>query len=74
MISWQRRISSSVQKSRFDMKYSTGDTVKFRLKSGEVQEGEVIFIEKNRRGGVLYINGFNRLAYRVDEKKVISQS
>ena len=56
----------------FNMKYSTGDTVKFRLKSGEIQEGEVIIIEKRRRGDVLYVNGFNRMAYRVDEKRVIS--
>ena len=57
------------------MKYSTGDTVKFRLKSGEVQEGEVIFIERRTREDILYINSINRLnrwAYRVPEKKIIS--
>ncbi len=56
------------------MKYSSGDIVKFKLKSAEVQEGEVLFVEKNRGGDVLYINGFNRMAYRVHEKRVISQS
>ncbi len=56
------------------MKYFPGDTIKFKIKSGEIREGEVLFIEKSRGGDVLYINGFNRLAYRVHERKVISQS
>lgn len=54
------------------MKYFAGDIVKFRLKSGDVHEGEVLFVENKRNGDVLYINAFNRQAYRIDEKRVIS--
>ncbi len=54
------------------MEYSSGDKIKFRLKSGGIQEGEVLFIEKNLNGNMLYINGFNRMAYRIHEKMVIS--
>ncbi len=54
------------------MKYSMGDAVKFRLKSGEIQEGDVVFIEKSLRGNMLYINSSDRRAYKIPEKKIIS--
>lgn len=65
---------NNVLKKRVDLKYSTGDTVKFKLRSGEIQKGEVFFVENSHSGDVLYINGFNRLAYRINKKCVISQS
>ncbi len=55
------------------MKYSEGDTVKFKLKSGELLEGDVLFIERNPREDILYINSSNRWAYRVPEKRIISR-
>ncbi len=58
------------------MKYSSGDTVKFKLKSGEIQEGEVLFIERKIREDILYINSINKLnrwAYRVPGKRIISR-
>ncbi len=55
------------------MKYSKGDIVKFKLQTGEVQEGDIQFIERTRRGEILYINSFNRWAYKVPEKRVISR-
>ncbi len=39
------------------MEYSSGDTVKFKLKSDELLEGEVLFIERSLREDILYING-----------------
>ncbi len=55
------------------MKYSLGDTVKFRLKLGEIQEGDVLFIERGFQENILYINGYNRRAYRIPEKRIISK-
>ncbi len=55
------------------MKYTEGDTVKFKLKSGELLEGDVLFIERSHREDVLYINSSNRWAYRVPEKRIISR-
>ena len=55
------------------MKYSKGDIVRFKLQTGEVQEGDIQFIERTRRGEILYINSFNRWAYKVPEKRVISR-
>jgi hypothetical protein len=54
------------------VKYTEGDTVKFKLKSGELLEGDVLFIERSHREDVLYINSSNRWAYRVSEKRIIS--
>jgi hypothetical protein len=54
------------------VKYTEGDTVKFKLKSGELLEGDVIFIERSSREDVLYINSSNRWAHRVPEKRIIS--
>ncbi len=55
------------------MEYSTGDTVKFRLKSGEVQKGDVVFIERRVHGNMVYINSANRTAYRIPERSIISR-
>ncbi|MDD5615175.1 MAG: hypothetical protein PHH85_03140 [Candidatus Methanoperedens sp.] len=54
------------------MEFSTGDTVKFKLESGEIQEGDVLFIERRLREDILYINCSDRRAYRVPGKKIIS--
>lgn len=54
------------------MKYSSGDTVKFKLKSGEIQEGRVEFIEKGYHGDMVLVRGFSRWD-RVPEKKIISR-
>jgi hypothetical protein len=55
------------------MKFSKGDVVKFKLESGEVQKGDIRYIEKTHRGEILYINSYNRWAYKVPEKRVISR-
>ncbi len=55
------------------MKYTEGDTVKFKLKSGELLEGDVLFIERSPREDILYINSSKRWAYRVPEKRIISR-
>ncbi len=53
------------------MEYSTGDIVKFKLESGEIQEGDVQFIERSRSEDILYISSFNRWD-RVPENRIIS--
>jgi hypothetical protein len=53
------------------MKYSRGDVVKFKLQSGEIEEGDVQFVEKRRNEEILYINSFSRWAYKVPEKRVL---
>ena len=55
------------------MNYSVGDIVRFKLESGEVQEGDVQYIEKNIDEKILYINSFKKWAYKVPETRVISQ-
>ena len=55
------------------MKYSVGDIVKFKLESGEIEEGDVRFVEKRRNGEILYINSFSRWAYKVPEKRVVKR-
>jgi hypothetical protein len=56
------------------VKYSSGDTVKFRLKSGEIQEGDVLFIERSLREDILYIRCSTRRAYKVPERKILSKA
>ncbi|MCE8422856.1 MAG: hypothetical protein J5U17_09025 [Candidatus Methanoperedens sp.] len=55
------------------MKYTIGDVVRFKLKSGEVQEGNIQFIEKDRYEEMVYINSFSRWAYKIPETKIISK-
>jgi hypothetical protein len=55
------------------MKYSVGDIVKFKLESGEIEKGDVQFIEEKRRKKILYINSFSRWAYKVPEQRIISR-
>ncbi|MBU4220060.1 MAG: hypothetical protein KKD46_05250 [Euryarchaeota archaeon] len=58
------------------MDCSIGDVVKFKLKSGEINEGDVVFIERSLRENIVYINSYDRRAYRayrIPEKKIISQ-
>jgi hypothetical protein len=52
------------------MEYSTGDIVKFQLESGEIQEGDVQFIERGRNEDILYISSFKRWD-RVPEDRII---
>ncbi|MCZ7402763.1 MAG: hypothetical protein O8C61_11130 [Candidatus Methanoperedens sp.] len=54
------------------MIYNIGDTVSFKLESGEVQEGNIIFIEKSKSEETYYINSFSRWAYKIPGKKIIS--
>jgi len=55
------------------MRYTIGDSVRFKLESGEVQEGNIKFIEKSGYEEIFYINSFSRWAYKVSERKVISK-
>ncbi len=55
------------------MKYSRGDIVKFKLESGEIQEGDVQFVEKRHNGDLLYINSFTRWAYKVPDERVVAR-
>lgn len=51
------------------MEYSSGDIVKFQLESGEIQEGDVRFIERCRNEDILFISSFNRW---VPENRIIA--
>jgi hypothetical protein len=53
------------------MKYSIGDNVRFKLESGEVHEGNIQFIEKNKHEDIYYINSSSRWAYKVSGEKII---
>jgi len=53
------------------MKYTIGDNVRFKLKNGEVEEGNIQFIEKSRYEEIFYINSVSRWAYKVPEKRII---
>lgn len=53
------------------MKYTIGDNVRFKLESGEVEEGNIQFIEKSRYEEIFYINSFSRWAYKVPGKRII---
>ena len=37
------------------MKYTIGDNVRFKLESGEVHDGNIQFIEKNKNEEIYYI-------------------
>lgn len=54
------------------MKYNIGDNVRFRTESGEVEEGNIQYIEKNHYGEIFYINGFSRWAYKILGQRIIS--
>lgn len=53
------------------MKHTIGDAVRFRLESGEVQEGNIQFIEKGNSEEIYYINS-SRWAYKISGEKIIS--
>ncbi|MCE8426107.1 MAG: hypothetical protein J5U17_10075 [Candidatus Methanoperedens sp.] len=55
------------------MKYTIGDVVRFKLESGEVQEGNIQFIEKNCYEEMIYINSFSRWAYKIPHTRIISK-
>ncbi len=55
------------------MKYTIGDNVRFMLESGEVQEGNIQFVEESRYEEIFYINSFSRWAYKVPGRKIISE-
>jgi len=54
------------------MIYTIGDNVRFKLESGEVQDGNIQFIEKTKNEEIYYINSSSRWAYKIPEKKIIS--
>jgi len=56
------------------MKYTIGDAVRFKLESGEVEEGNIQFIEKSSYEEIYYINSFNKWAYKIPANKIVSQS
>jgi len=53
------------------MIYNIGDNVRFKLESGEVQDGNIQFIEKNQNEEIFYINSSSRWAYKIPGKKII---
>jgi hypothetical protein len=53
------------------MKYTIGAKVRFRLESGEVQDGTIRFIEKNKNEEIYYINSSSRWAYKIPGEKII---
>jgi len=55
------------------MRYTIGDAVRFKLESGEVQEGNIQFIEKSSCEEIYYINSYNKWAYKIPGKKIVSQ-
>ncbi len=55
------------------MRYTIGDSVRFKLESGEVHEGNIQFIEKSGYEEIFYINSFRRWAYKVSGRKIISK-
>ncbi|CAG0993327.1 MAG: hypothetical protein OIN86_01535 [Candidatus Methanoperedens sp.] len=54
------------------MKYTIGDAVRFKLESGDVEEGNIQFIENGNSEEIYYINSSNRWAYKISGKKIIS--
>ena len=54
------------------MKYTIGDAVRFKLESGDVEEGNIQFIEKGNSEEIYYINSSNKWAYKIPGKKIIS--
>ena len=63
--------TGSMEEKKY-MKYTIGDNVRFKLDSGEVQEGNIQYVEKSRYEEIFYINSFNRWAYKVSGRRVIS--
>lgn len=54
------------------MKHTIGEAVKFKLESGDVEEGNIQFIENGNSEEIYYINSTNKWAYKVSGKKIIS--
>lgn len=54
------------------MRYTVGDNVRFQLESGEVHEGNIQFIEKNKNEEIYYINSSSRWAYKIPGNKIIT--
>ncbi len=54
------------------MKYTIGSNVRFKLESGEVENGNIQFIEKNCNEEIYYINSSSRWAYKIPGKKILS--
>jgi len=74
LFSWIRIVPGFINPGEGEyMIYNIGDTVRFKLESGEVEEGNIQFIEKSRYDEIFYINSFSRWAYKISGKKIISQ-
>jgi len=54
------------------MIYNIGDSVRFKLESGEVQDGNIQYIELKKNEEIYYINSSSRWAYKIPGKKIIS--
>jgi hypothetical protein len=52
--------------------YNIGDNIRFKLESGEVQDGNIQFIEKRTNEEIYYINSSSRWAYKIPGTKIIS--
>ncbi|MFU8767128.1 MAG: hypothetical protein ACNA7I_05635 [Candidatus Methanoperedens sp.] len=55
------------------MKYTIGDTVRFKVGPGEIQKGNVRFIDIDKNENIFYVNGFGGWAYKIPEKNVLSR-
>ena len=55
------------------MKYSRGDVVEFKIGSNETHKGQIQFVEENYNEDILYVNSFSGWAYKVPEKRIVSQ-
>jgi len=53
------------------MIHNIGDNIRFKLESGEVQDGSIQFIEKNKNEEIYYINSSSRWAYKIPGRKII---
>ena len=53
------------------MIHNIGDIVRFKLESGEVQEGNIMFIENGIYKETFYINSLSRWAYKIPREKII---
>ncbi len=67
-----QEIRDPVSLEGINMKYNIGDNVRFRLESGEIEEGNIQYIEKSYYGDIFYINSFSRWAYKIFGQRIIS--
>lgn len=66
-------IPNKIHTRNEEYKYSVGDIVKFRLGSGRTEKGNIRYIEGSGDEVLLYINSFNKWAYKVPGADVLSR-